>query len=152
MVINENVPGLKRIKNGDYVYAGNLESNETIEIKLDNRFVIKGFIKSLKSIIATYDIKADEGITAGEGITADEGITAGCGIEAGEGITAGEGIEAKTFIQCEKRIFAGISIYNTEENCQKDITCAELRQGEICYGNLILRKEINSERTDKDNL
>ena len=66
------------------------------------------------------------------------GIEAGCGIEAGWGIEAGDGIEAKTFISSQKRIFAGISVYRNSSDCDKTIKCAELRSGEIAYGDLVI--------------
>lgn len=43
------------------------------------------------------------------------------------------------------RIFAGTSLYKTSDNCDKRIICAELRSGEICYGELIIRKAEDSE-------
>ena len=117
MKLNKFWEGLKRIANGDYVLEGNLISDETIEIDLDDRLVVTGKVISKK------------------------GIKAGWGIKAGCGIEAGEGIEAKTFIHSEKRIFAGISIYHTDQNCKKTIECAELRKGEICFGDLIIKTE-----------
>ena len=110
--------GLKRIANGDYVLEGNLICEEDLIIELDDRLVVKGKIEVKKS------------------------IKAGEGIKAGWGIEAGEGIEAKTFIHSEKRIFAGISVYYTSENCKKQIKCAELRKGEICYGDLIVEQPV----------
>ena len=112
MKIDKLWNGLKRIANGYYVLEGDLISEETIEIDLDDRFVVRGRIQTEKSIVVR------------------------CGIEAGWGI------EAKTFISVKKRIFAGISIYNTSDDCDKSIRCAELRSGEICYGDLTLTKEV----------
>ena len=120
MKINKLFNGLKHIANGDYVLEGDLISEETIEIDLDNRLVIKGTIKSGRNIVARCSIKA------------------GWGIKAGGGIEAGDGIEAKTFINASKRIFAGISLYRTSKDCNKIIRCAELRSGEICYGDLTI--------------
>ena len=108
MKIDKLFNGLKHIANGDYVLEGDLISDETIEIDLDDRLVIKGVIKSGRNIVAR------------------------CGIEAGDGI------EAKTFINASKRIFAGISLYRTSKDCNKIIRCAELRSGEICYGDLTI--------------
>ena len=122
MKLNKLWDGLKRIANGDYVLEGNLVSDETIEIDLDDRLVVRGSIVSKKSIIVGKTLIAD------------------CGIEAGEGIEAGWGIEAKTFIHSERRIFAGVSVYHTSEDCKKTIQCAELRKGEICFGDLIITK------------
>ena len=117
MIIDANFKGLKQIQNGDYVFEGNLESKETIEIHLDDRFVIKGSIITEKSIIAERDIEAGEGIKAGWG------IKAGCGIEAGF------------------RIFAGTSVYRSSKNCIKTISCKRLIKGEIAFGQLIERGE-----------
>ena len=128
MKINKLWNGLKQIANGDYVLEGDLISEETIEIDLDDRLVVHGNIISEKSIIV------EKGLIAGEGIKAGWGIEAGCGIKAGWGI------EAKTFIHSEKRIFAGISIYHTNNNCTKTIKCAELKKGEICFGDLIITR------------
>ena len=74
MKITNLFPGLKRIANGDYVLEGHLISNDTIEVDLDDRFVITGRVFSQKSIIVRC------GIEAGEGIEAGWGIKAGCGI------------------------------------------------------------------------
>ena len=135
MKIDKLWNGLKRIANGDYVLEGDLISEETIEIDLNDRFVVRGRIQTKKSIVVRC------GIEAGEGIKAGWGIEAGCGIEAGWGIEAGEGIKAEKFIDVQKRIFAGISVYRTSRDCDKTIRCAELRNGEICYGDLTLTKE-----------
>ena len=112
--------GLKRIANGDYVLEGDLISDETIDVDLDDRLVVRGSVISKKMIIVRC------------------GIEAGWGIEAGEGIEAGCGIKAGSFIHAEKRIFAGVSVYHTSQNCKKIIQCSELRKGEICFGDLII--------------
>ena len=166
MKIDKLFNGLKRIANGDYVLEGDLISEETIEIDLDDRFVVKGKIQAKKSIVVRCGIKAGWGIEAGSSIKAGEGIKAGCGIkagssieagcsieagssiEAGEGIKAGSSIEAGAFISTKKRIFAGISIYRTSKNCDKTIHCTEMRDGEVCYGDLILTG--NEEKPDED--
>ena len=135
MKIDKLWNGLKRIANGDYVLEGDLISEETIEIDLNDRFVVRGRIQTKKSIVVRCGIEAGCGIKAGEGIKAGWGIEAGCGIEAGEGI------KAEKFIDVQKRIFAGISVYRTSRDCDKTIRCAELRNGEICYGDLTLTKE-----------
>ena len=145
MKLNALWDGLKRIANGDYVIEGDLISEENIEIDLDDRLVVRGSVKTTKSIIvkrtliAGCGIEAGWGIKAGDGIEAGWGIKAGCGIEAGDGIKAGCGIEAETFIHSEKRIFAGISVYRTSDDCDKTIKCAELRKGEIAFGELIIK-------------
>ena len=114
MKIDKLWNGLKRIANGYYVLDGDLISEETIEINLDDCFVVNGKIWTKKSIVVC------------------------CGIKAGEGIEAGWGIKAKTFINASKRIFAGISLYCTSKDCDKTIRCSELRNGEICYGDLTI--------------
>ena len=116
MKIDKLFHGLKRIENGDYVLEGDLISEDTIEVELDDRFVVRGKVISKKSIIVR------------------------CGIKAGWGIKAGEGIEAKAFLDVKKRIFAGVSVYHTSENCKKFIKCAELRNGEVAFGDLMIEK------------
>ena len=93
MKIDKLWNGLKRIANGYYVLEGDLISEETIEINLDDCFVVNGKIRAKKSIVVCCGIKAGWGIEAGWGIKAGEGIEAGLGIEAGWGIEAGESIE-----------------------------------------------------------
>ena len=77
MKIDKLFNGLKRIANGDYVLEGDLISEESIEIDLDDRLVVKGRIESKKSIIIRCGIEAGDGIKAGWGINAGEGIKAG---------------------------------------------------------------------------
>lgn len=149
MKIDKLWNGLKQISNGDYVLEGDLISEETIEIDLDDRFVVKGWVESKKSIIVRCGINAGEGIKAGLGIKAGWGINAGEGIKAGLGINAGWGIKAKTFIDCKNRIFAGLSLYHNSKNCVKTIECAELKTGEICFGDLVIVKP-ETEKSDSE--
>ena len=128
MKITASYEGLTRIENGDYVLENDLIVDGNIEVELDDRFVVRGRLEATKSIIARC------------GIEAGDGIEAGCGIEAGWGIKAGDGIEAKT-IDCKKRIFAGISLYKTLNDCIKTIKCQKLICGEIAYGDLIIESE-----------
>ena len=100
--------------------------------KTDEVRKIDGDLIVEKGIIFAGQLEAKGCIKAGWG------IKAGDGIEAGWGIEAGDGIEAKTFINASKRIFAGISLYRTSKDCDKTIRCAELRNGEICYGDLTI--------------
>ena len=109
MKLNKLWDGLKQIANGDYVLEGDLISDETIEIDLDDRLVVRGSVVSRKNIIVRWGIDAPTGFDAG------------------------------SFIHAEKRIFAGLSVYHTSQNCKKTIRCAELRKGEICYGDLIIK-------------
>ena len=124
MKITKLWEGLKQIANGDYVLEGDLICDEDLVVELDDRLVVRGKIEVKKSI------KAGCGIEAGESI------------KAGYGIKAGWGIKAKTFIHSEKRIFAGLCIYHTSGDCKKHIKCAELRKGEICYGDLIIEEPV----------
>jgi hypothetical protein len=158
MKITKDFEKLTRISNGDYMLEGDLICEDSLEIELDDRLVVRGMVVAKKEIRvvrtliaglgieagegieAGWGIKAGLGIEAGEGIEAGWGIKAGLGIEAGWGIKAGWGIEAKTFISSKKRIFAGISLYRTTKSCNKKIECDELREGEICYGDLIITK------------
>ena len=141
MKIDKLFKGLAQIANGDYVLEVDLICEDNLEVELDDRLVVKGRIEVEKNIIVSCGIKAGWGIEAGEGIEAGWGIEAGDGIKAGWGIKAGEGIEAKTFIHTEKRIFAGVSVYHTSENCKKTIKCAELRKGEVAFGDLIIKEQ-----------
>ena len=136
MKLDKLFAGLKRIANGDYVLEGDLICEDNLEIELDDRLVVRGKIEVKKSIIAKLSV------IAGWGIKAGCGIEAGWGIKAGEGIEAGWGIKAKTFIHSEKRIFAGVSVYHTSANCKKQIKCAELRKGEICFGDLVIEQPV----------
>lgn len=147
MRIDKNYEGLKRIENGDYVLECDLISDEEIEIDLDDRLIVRG------DVISKKYIKADRTLIAENSIKAGWGIEAGCGIKAGSGIEAGWGIEAGTFIDSGKRIFAGISVYRTSDDCEKFIRCSELRNGEICYGDLIIteKKEEVENGTEKEN-
>ena len=117
MKITKDYPGLTRAKNGDYILNGSLISDECIDIELDARLVVTGYIISLREIKAVL------------------------GIEAGGGIEAGWGIEAVTYIDCGKRIFAGTSVYNDDDDCDKTIKCAELRNGMVAYGDLVITKQ-----------
>ena len=160
MKITKDYQGLIHAENGDYVLYRDLISEEGIEIELDDRLVVRGDVQARaltcaraliadRSISAGWGISAGDGISAGcgisacRGISAGWGISAGVGISAGRGIIAGDGIRAGTFIDCKNRIFAGTSIFHNSEDCEKDIICAELRQGEICYGALKITKTEN---------
>ena len=159
MKITKYYPGLTKAKNGEYILNGDLISDEGIEIDLDDRIVVTGIIKAKYGIKAICGIKAGWGIEAGWGIKAVFGIEAVCGITAGwgikaglnitswDGIIAGWVIEAGTYIDCGKRIFAGTSMYADDDDCDKTIQCAELRNGTVAYGDLIITKQ---EETNED--
>ena len=120
MKVNKEFEGLIRQENGDYVLKGDLISDESIEIDLDDSLFVCG------SVISKMSIKV------------------------GGTLIAGEGIKAGSFISSEKRIFAGVSVYDTVESSMKTITCAELRKGEICYGDLILTDNQNEKKETED--
>lgn len=71
------------------------------------------------------------------------------GIKAGWGIEARCGVYAQTYIDCGIRIFAGTSIYDSEEEAKKTISCAELRNGQIAYGELVITRDGGKERKEK---
>lgn len=140
-----------------FVVSGNIEARGSIitgdDIKADGLIKAGCSIKSNGSIIAGNDVKAggiinayksivsDGNIISGNAIKAGSDIIAGYSIKAGCGITAGKSIEAKNYISSGKRIFAGISNYATSEDCEKTIKCAELLDGEIAYGELVITKK-----------
>ena len=128
MKITKYHPGLTRAENGDYILTGDLISDEGIDIELDDRLVVTGIINTRCGIKAGYGIKAEWSIKAGDGI------------EAGDGIKAGWGIEAGTYIDCGKRIFAGTFVCDSDDDCDKTIKCAELRNGTVAYGDLVITK------------
>ena len=38
-----------------------------------------------------------------------------------------------------------MSVWNTSEDCEKTIECAELKNGEVAFGDLVITKEPESE-------
>lgn len=128
MKINKEYSWIYRKENGDYYIPNSIETDEDIEIELDDRLEVEGSIVSEKSIISNNTI------------IARDDINAGCGIEAGGSICVGE------YIDCGLRIFAGASIYDSEEEAQKTISCAELRNGQIAYGELVITGYVDKDR------
>lgn len=130
--------------------CGNIEAG--YEIIAGSYIEVHGNIEASVSIEAHNYIKADSNITVHGCIKAGYGITAGGSIETDDGINAGFGIKAGANISCGKRIFAGLDAQHTAENCTKTIQCAELRKGEICYGDLVITKPKctnNAKKEDK---
>ena len=76
MIIDKSFKELKRLENGDYV-LDEIETEEDLEIDLDDRLIITYYIKAKGYIEARGSIEA------------------GLSIEAGYNIEAGESIEAK---------------------------------------------------------
>ena len=126
------------ITSKDSLYAGgDLEATGTIRIL--ECLSASGCISSDQSIEVGFSIQSNQDIKAHWGLSVGNRIKAfGC-IEVGDGILAGMDIEAGSFISAGNRIFAGVHPLDTNEECKKTITCAELRSGEICYGELYIR-------------
>ena len=155
MKITKEYEGITRKENGDYYISGSIETDEDIEIELDDRLEVGGSIASEKSIISNTTIISRDNIEAGRYINVGCGIEAGWGIKAGDGIEAGYGIKAgwdvyaQTYIDCGLRIFAGTSINDSEATAKKTISCAELRNGQIAYGELVITGDGGKERKEK---
>lgn len=144
MKITKNYPNLTQVNTGEYILDGDLITMQNIKIDLDDCLIVTGDIQTERGIQAKYGITAWGDITAGWGIEAGwivkarGSITTGREIKAGWGIEAGDSIEVGTFIDCGKRIFAGVSVYDDREDCNDTIKCAELRNGTVAFGELII--------------
>ena len=124
------------------------DKNEYIEDSLifDGHIQIEanlGYVSFRLALKATGSIIA----FSGSGIKAGSGIEAGWGIKAGEGIEAGSGIEAGLSISCKYissklRIFAGLCIWKMPSTEEKQIQCEQLREGEIAYGELVIKEKV----------
>lgn len=127
MIIDKNYKNIKRLDNGNYYIEGDLKVDEDLEVNLDDWLEVQG------SIQAKGKIASKQMIIAGHGIKAGNGIEAGYGIQAGKSITA-------KYISSKLRILAGLSILEKEDN---QINVEEVKEGEICYGelNIIRNKE-----------
>ena len=109
MVIDKKFKGLVK-EDFRYVFYGNIETTEDLEIDLDMGLFVTGSIEAGRYIKAGRSIDAGESIKAGEFIEAGESIEAGGYIEAGEYINAGWYVEAGEFIEAGRYIKAGWSI------------------------------------------
>ena len=98
MVIDKKFKGLVK-EDFRYVFYGNIETTEDLEIDLDMGLFVTGSIEAGRYIKAGWSIDAGESIKAGEFIEAGESIEAGGYIEAGEYINAGWYVEAGEFIE-----------------------------------------------------
>ena len=127
MILDKNYKGLE-FKNGHYIYDGDIETTENLEIKLDDWLEVTGYIEAGEYIKAGWSIKASWSIEAGGYIEASEYI------EAGYGISAGLYITAKSTISCGLKIFAGICTWKNIEDSDKTITCSKLISGTVEYG------------------
>ena len=64
MKITKEYKGITRKENGDYYISGSIETDEDIEIELDDRLAVKGSIVSEKSIISNTTLVARDNIKA----------------------------------------------------------------------------------------
>ena len=58
MKITKEYEGITRKENGDYCISGSIESDEDIEIELDDRLKVEGSIMSERSIISNTTLVA----------------------------------------------------------------------------------------------
>ena len=122
---------------GDSLRARVIHADESIYVM--NCISSYGSISADQSIRVGCHIESKKDIKAGWFLTAGGEITARGFIKACDCIIAGMNIEAGSFICAGKRIFAGIDPIENSKCCRNLITCAELRSGEICYGELYIR-------------
>lgn len=126
--------------NGGIQAGGDVEAGECIRSK---RWIIAdGGIKAGRGIAAEGKISAGNDIRTGGYLKAGVDISSGGCIDVAEGIQSAGGIIAKTYISAQKRIFAGISPEQDSTDCIRWVKCAELRCGEIAYGQLMPAKEV----------
>lgn len=123
---------------GDIIAGSNVHTGALMA--LNGSVYVKGNIYASEEVLAELDINVSGNIVARGFIRAYNGH-----IAAGGSINAGGNITAKTFIKCQRRIFAGIDPDETTESCNNVIRCAELRQGQLSYGILILNPEAPKE-------
>lgn len=115
MKITKDFEGLTKTELGDYLFKGDLHSDDEIDIDLDDRLVIEGNLTSGSSIHAKFGVEATKDITAGEGIRVGHGLKAGASIKAGKDVDAGHGIEAGESIKAGHGVKAGLGIKATED-------------------------------------
>ena len=129
MKITKDYQGLTRAENGDYVWDGDLISEEDIEIELGNCLVVHGNVQA-RALKCATSLLADRSIRAGEGITVGFAITAGGDIRAGGYISAIWSIRA------DRSIRAGTFIVGWEIRAGMGITAGgDIRAGrDICAG------------------
>jgi hypothetical protein len=109
MKIDKKFKGLVK-EDFRYVFYGDIETTESLEIDLDMGLFVTGRIKAGESIKAGGSIEAGWSIKAGESIEAGGSIESGGSIKAGWSIQAGESIKAGGSIKAGESIEAGGSI------------------------------------------
>ena len=148
MVIDKKFKGLVK-EDYRYVFNGNIEITENLEIDLDMGLFVTGYIEAGGSIEAGWYIEAGGYIKAGGYIEAGGSIKAGESIKAGGsyGIVAGLSITCKGTLSFGLKAFAGVYSRREVINEEKTITCGKLESGTIEYG--ILRETGVEESDDK---
>lgn len=126
-------------QNGDVFANENIEAPRGGISASGNITAKRGFISCGRNMVAGRTIEAAGSIHCAKGIESGCNIVADS-IHAGWGLKAGESITARTYIYGGKRIFAGLYLFHSDEEAQKTIQCAELRSGQICYGDLVIKE------------
>jgi hypothetical protein len=113
LVVDENYPGLLK-KGAEYRLDDDLKSDFNIEIKLDKRLVVWGYIDAKRNIKSNQSLKAEGQIKAGYSIDIADGdiesyetINAGMDIIASGSVKASYCIEASGSIKAGKMIKSG---------------------------------------------
>jgi len=117
MVIDKKFKGLKD-EGWRYVFNGDIDTEESLEIKLDKYLYVSG------SIEAGRYIKSGGYIEAGRYIKADDE----------SGIVAGLYIKCKTTLIFGLKCFAGICGWREIDNSEKTVTCGKFEGGTLEYG------------------
>ena len=135
MVIDKKFKGLVK-EDFRYVFYGNIETTEDLEIDLDMGLFVTGSIEAGWYIKADESIEAGRYIKAGWSIDAGESIKAGGYIEAGgsSGIVAGLSITCKGTLSFGLKAFAGICSWREISEEEKTITCEKFNGGVVEYG------------------
>ena len=141
MVIDKKFKGLVK-EDFRYVFNGDIETTESLEVDLDMGLFVTGSIKAGRDIEAGWSIEAGEFIEAGRyikagwSIDAGESIKAGGYIEAGgsSGIVAGLSITCKGTLSFGLKAFAGICSWREISEEEKTITCEKFNGGVVEYG------------------
>jgi UDP-3-O-[3-hydroxymyristoyl] glucosamine N-acyltransferase len=142
------------IKSGGGIKAGwDIEAGSSIEavssieagwdIESGGSIKASGDIESGGSIEAGWSIKSGGNIKSGGSIKASGSIEAGSSIKAVSSIESGLSIVCKT-LSARLRIFAGLCVWRLPDIEEKQIVCEELQSGEICYGQLVLKKTMKN--------
>jgi cytoskeletal protein CcmA (bactofilin family) len=132
-----------------YVLCGDLIAEEDIEIDIYPCLIVKGNVRTSKSIHATGGLIAEGDITAGREIIvcreleALGSIEAGWDIKAEWEIKAGGHIKTRCDIYAEDSILAEGEIEACEIETYGDIECSQIKASSIValYGSVTIKKE-----------